>query len=92
MNGWHRELQATVTRFFAALADDDGRRLAQLVPDAKLRGTLPARLDRDAACDARESGDRVSVAAVAGAGRPWTLTFLRAGARWRLTDAAPMLQ
>ena len=43
-------------------------------------------------CHARESADRVSVAAVAGEGQPWTLTFLRAGARWRLADASPMLQ
>jgi hypothetical protein len=34
----------------------------------------------------------VSVAAVADANRPWTLTFLRAGTGWRLTAASPMLQ
>ncbi|HMH49315.1 MAG TPA: hypothetical protein VK548_03715 [Candidatus Acidoferrum sp.] len=92
INDWHAGLHQFVGRILSALASGDRGALAQLVPDAKLRGTLPARLDRDTACDAREAGDRVSVAAVAEAGRPWTLTFLRAGARWRLTAASPMLQ
>jgi len=92
INDWHAVLHQYLGRILSALASGDRGALAQLVPDAKLRGALPARLDRDPACDARDSADRVSVAAVAGAGQPWTLTFLRAGARWRLTDAAPMLQ
>jgi len=92
INEWHAGLHQFVGRVLSALASGDRSALAQLVPDAKLRGALPGKLDRDTACDAREAGDRVSVAAVAEAGRPWTLTFLRAGARWRLTAAAPMLQ
>jgi hypothetical protein len=92
INEWHAGLHQFVGRILSALSSGDRGTLAQLVPDATLRGALPPTLDRDAACDAREAGDRVSVATVAGAGRPWTLTFLRAGARWRLTAAAPMLQ
>ena len=92
INEWHAGLHQFVSRVLSALASGNRSALAQLVPDAKLRGMLPDKLDRDTACDAREAGDRVSVAAVAEAGRPWTLTFLRAGARWRLTAAAPMLQ
>jgi hypothetical protein len=92
INGWHAGLHQAVGRLLSALASGDRSALLQLVPDPKLRGALPAKLDRDAACDARESGDRVSVAAVAEKGRPWTLTFLRAGTRWRLAAATPMLQ
>jgi hypothetical protein len=92
INEWHQALHQFVGRILAALARGDRSALVQLVPDPKVRGTLPATLARDAACDARESGDRVSVATVAGAGQPWTLTFLRAGSRWRLAAAAPMLQ
>jgi hypothetical protein len=91
INEWHARLHEFVGRMLAALASGDRGTLAQLVPDPALRGALPVGLERDAACDARESGDRVSVAVVAGAGQPWTLTFLRAGARWRLTAAAPVL-
>lgn len=97
INEWHAGLHEFVSRVLSALARGDRGALVQLVPDAKLRGALPARLERDAACDARESGGPVSVAAVEGAagsgtGRPWTLTFARAGTRWRLTAASPMLQ
>jgi hypothetical protein len=92
INEWHAGLHQFVGRVLTALATGDRSALAQLVPDAKLRSALPGKLDRDAACDVREAGDRVSVAAIAEAGRPWTLTFLRAGARWRLTASAPMLQ
>jgi hypothetical protein len=94
INAWHTDLHQFVSRLLAALARGDRAALVQLVPDPKLRQALPARLDRDAACDAREAGGPVSVAAVAGdgAGRPWTLTFVRAGTRWRLTAASPMLQ
>lgn len=92
LNGWHVTLHETVDRIIAALASGDRGRLAALIPDPKLRNALPARLDRDAACDAREPGGPVSVAAVADAQRPWTLTFLHAGTRWRLTAAGPMPQ
>lgn len=91
-NDWHAGLHQFVTRVLSALAKGDRGTLAQLVPEPRLRNALPARLDRDAACDAREPGGPVSVAAVADAQRPWTLTFLRAGTGWRLTAASPMLQ
>jgi len=92
VNDWHVRLHETVGRILAALATGDRGRLAALVPDPRLRNALPARLDRDAACDARDPGGPVSVAAVADARTPWTLTFLGAGEQWRLTAAGPMLQ
>lgn len=91
-NGWHAGLHQFVTRVLSALAKGDRETLAQLVPERRLRNALPARLDRDPACDAREPGGPVSVAAVADAQRPWTLTFLSSGTGWRLTAAGPMLQ
>jgi hypothetical protein len=90
-NEWHVRLHQFVSRVLSALASGDRSTLAQLVPEPRLRNALPARLDRDIACDALEAGGPVSVAAVAEE-RPWTLTFLRAGTRWRLTAASPMLQ
>ena len=92
LNGWHLTLHETVGRLLAALAKGDRGRLAALIPDPRVRNALPMRLDRDAACDAREPGGPVSVAAVADAQRPWTLTFSHAGARWRLTAAGPLPQ
>lgn len=91
-NDWHVTLHESVTRVLVALASGDRGTLAVLVPDRRVRAALPARLERDAACDAREASGPVSVAAVADARRPWTLTFLRAGTQWRLTDAGPVLQ
>jgi hypothetical protein len=91
-NDWHVGLHQFVSRVLSAIASGDRNALAQLVPDPKLRHALPARLDRDAACDAREPGGPVSVAAIEDARRLWSLTFQRAGTRWRLTAASPMLQ
>jgi hypothetical protein len=86
-NPWHREMHAAVSGFFAALAAEDASALASVVPDRELRARLPA-LAAEPACDAADSGrDSVSVAASDGDGRPWSLTFRRAGARWRLTGA-----
>jgi hypothetical protein len=90
-NDWHVGLHQFVSRVLTALASGDRGALAQLVPEPRVRNALPARLDRDVACDARDAGGPVSVAAVAEE-RPWILTFLRAGTRWRLTAASPMLQ
>jgi hypothetical protein len=91
-DAWHRDLHATVGRLVSALAARDEPTLSALVPDRTLRSRLPATLQPEPTCDAREgAGDAVSVAAVAGR-RPWTLTFRRVGARWRLTGAAPVLQ
>ena len=91
-DGWHVALHQAVGRILSALGAGDRHGLAALVPEARLRDALPATLAREPACDAREDGGPVSVAAVAGARRAWTLTFLRAGTRWRLTAASPVLQ
>jgi len=87
---WHRDLHAVVERLVEALAVRDEAALTALVPDRTLRSRLPASLRPEPTCDARE-GETVSVAAVA-ARQPWTLSFRRAGPRWRLTGAAPVLQ
>ncbi len=97
-NGWHRELQATVTRFFAAAAAGDGRGIAGLVPDAGLRATLPGGLSPEVACDVQspETPGTVVVAASAplpdGGRAPWALGWSRGPSGWRLRGAAPVLQ
>ena len=91
-DGWHAVLHQAVSRILSALDAGDRRALAVLVPDARLRNVLPATLAREPACDASEAGGPVSVAAVAGARRPWTLTFQRTGPRWRLTAAGPVIE
>jgi hypothetical protein len=93
-NAWHRELRTAVATLFAALAAGDRATLGAAVPDARLRARLPATLRSEPACDAPEGSgpDAVSVAASVADGRPWTLTFRRAGPRWRLTAAEPVLQ
>jgi hypothetical protein len=92
-DAWHRELHAAVARLVRALTDGDEAALAALVPDRALRGRLPTSLRPEPVCDAREggAGDAVSVAA-ASERQPWTLTFRRQGARWRLTGATRVLQ
>ncbi len=52
-NGWHRDLGSVVSAFFSALAGGDARRLAELVPDARLRQRLPAGLRPEPACEAQ---------------------------------------
>ena len=79
-DGWHAALHQTVGGILSALGTGDRRGLAALVPEARLRDALPATLALEPACDAPEPGGPVSVAVVAGARRPWTLTFLRAAA------------
>lgn len=90
---WHRELRASAARLFAALAGGDRRTVAGLVPDPRVRERLPARLEPEPVCDATSGarGEHVSVAASDGQGSPWTLTFQREGARWRVTSAAPVI-
>jgi hypothetical protein len=91
-NAWHRELHVSVARLFTALAEGDEPTLATVVPDAALRSQLPA-LVPEPACDAADGvRETVSIAATTADRRPWTLTFRRAGARWRLAAAAPVLQ
>ncbi|HXU87434.1 MAG TPA: hypothetical protein VFQ62_01145 [Methylomirabilota bacterium] len=87
-NPWHRELHAAVSNLFAALAAGDESAIASLVPDRDLRARLPA-LAADPACDAADgTRESVSIAATGPERRPWSLTFRRAGVRWRLTGAS----
>lgn len=89
-DGWHRDLHAAVARLVSALAAGDETTLASLVTDRGLRARLPATLRPEPACDARDGG-AVSVAAAADRA-PWTLTFRRLAAGWRLTGATRVLQ
>ena len=89
-NAWHRELHATVAGLLSALAAGDDAAVAVLVPERDLRARLPS-LTAEPACDAADAArDVVSIAASGPEGRPWNLTFRRAGTRWRLTGAAPV--
>jgi len=93
-NGWHQALRHSVSGLFAALASGDRASLATFVPDAELRRRLPATLAPEPACDAPDPAvdpDAVSVAAVESERRPWTLTWRRAGRRWQLVSATPVL-
>jgi hypothetical protein len=97
VNGWHRELQATVERFLAALASRHQATLAELVPDRALRGRLPRTLAAEPACDqgSPDAAPGVAVAATEerdGRMVPWSLSWRRAPRGWRLSAAAPMLQ
>jgi hypothetical protein len=94
LNGWHRELRATAAELFDALAARDEGSLAKLVPDVQVRRRLPRTLRPEAACDAADGAappQSVSIAATAEL-TPWALTFQRAGSRWRLATAAPVLE
>jgi len=94
LNTWHRELHTAVAQVFDALAAGDQSALARLVADAELRRRLPSALRPEPACDAADNTTgphTVSIAATAEQ-KPWALTFERAGARWRLTAARPVLE
>jgi hypothetical protein len=97
-NGWHRDLQRSATRFFAALAAGDRKTLAELVPDASVRARLPRGLLPEAACDSQNPdtpGTAIVAAAVplpSGARSPWSLWWGRSPGGWRLTGAAPVLE
>lgn len=87
-NAWHRDLHVTVSSLFAALAAGDDAAVAGVVPDRELRARLPA-LTAEPACDAADGArESVSIAATGPERRPWSLTFRRAGPRWRLTGAS----
>lgn len=91
-NAWHRDMHAAVARLFAALGAGDETAVAAVVTDPALRARLPA-LSPEPACDATDGArETVSIAASDAQRRPWSLTFRRAGARWRLVAAAPVLQ
>ena len=92
-DAWHRDMRAVAARVFAAVAGGDRRVLTDLVPDARVRDRLPVKLEPDPVCDAVSgpAGEQVSVAASDERGAPWALTFQRAGARWRVTSAGPVI-
>jgi len=97
-NGWHRDLQRSATRFFAALASGDRKTLAELVPDASVRARLPRGLLAEPACDSQSPdtpGTAIVAAAVprpSGGRSPWSLWWGRSPGGWRLTGAAPVLE
>jgi len=97
LNGWHRELQSTVTRFFDALGAGDRKTMAELVPDPPLRARLPGALRAESVCDERRAGSPATVIVAAthereGQRVPWSLTWRRGSRGWRLTTARPMLE
>ena len=97
VNGWHRELQSAVTRFFGALGADDRKALAELVPDASLRARLPRELQADAVCDERNPAAPATVIVAATREHaqqrvPWSLAWRRGPSGWRLAAATPVLQ
>jgi hypothetical protein len=97
VNGWHRELHAAVTRFFEALAADNRKTLAELVPDQSLRKRLPRQLEPDPACDQRNPRAPATVIVASRRGRdseiePWSLSWRLGPRGWRLAAALPVLQ
>jgi len=97
LNGWHRELQSAVTRFFVALGANDRQTMAALVPNPSLRARLPNELQADSVCDDRVAGSPATAIVAAtrehdGLRVPWSLTWRRDSRGWRLTAAAPMLE
>jgi hypothetical protein len=97
LNAWHRELQAAVTRFFAALGADDRTTMTTLVPNPSVRARLPSELRPESVCDERLAGSPATAIVAAthehdGRHVPWSLTWRRGSRGWRLTAAAPMLE
>jgi hypothetical protein len=97
-NAWHRELGAVADGFFHALAADDARALALLVPTPALRARLPRSLVAEPVCEqAGPAGPRGPVTMAAtelrdGRRVPWVLAWSRGASGWRLTAAKPVLQ
>src|SRR5262245_5768822 len=97
LNPWHRELQSSVTRFFAALEAGDRTTMTTLVPNGSVRARLPNELRAESVCDERLAGAPPTVIVAAtyehdGQRVPWSLTWRRDSRGWRLTTAAPMLE
>ena len=97
LNGWHRELQSAVTRFFAALQAGDRTTMMALVPNGSVRARLPNDLTAESVCDERLAGAPPTVIVAAtyehdGRRVPWSLTWRRDSRGWRLMAAAPMLE
>jgi len=97
-NAWRRELGVTADALFRAIAIEDTRAIAQLVPAPGLRARLPATLVAEPVCEQiGPSGPRgpVTVAATEvreGRRVPWALSWTRNAAGWRLSAARPVLQ
>ena len=97
-DAWHRELGAAADRLFRALAAGDRAALARLVPAAAVRARLPATLVAEPVCETPPAGPRAPVTMAAtelrddGRRVPWTLTWARGPAGWRLGAAKPVLQ
>ena len=97
-NAWRRDLGAAAEGLFRALAGDDARALAQLVPAAALRARLPRRLVAEPVCEQiGAAGPRgpVTVAATEvrdGRRVPWALSWTRRPAGWRLSGARAVLE
>lgn len=90
---WHRELHQAVVRLLDALEQGRTAEVASLVPDRALRTRLPANLRPDTACDARDPGRPGTVSvATAAEGKPWALVWQRAGERWHLVAASPVIE
>jgi len=98
INGWAREVGAAADRLFRALAADDARALAALVPSPTLRARLPRSLVPEPLCEQpAPPGARSAVTVAAseisdGRRRPWALSWTRSASGWRLSAAAPVLQ
>ena len=97
-NGWHRDLQRSATRLFAAIGSGDLKTVGLLVPDPALRKRLPPGLVPEAACDAQSPDAPATVVVAAAAPRPdgrrepWSLWWSRGSSGWRLTGAARVLE
>ncbi len=97
LNGWHRELQAAVARFFDALHAGDRKTITALVADPTLRARLPSELRPESVCDERRVAAPATVTVAAtrehdGQRVPWSLTWRRDSRGWRLATASPMLE
>ncbi|HEY7203410.1 MAG TPA: hypothetical protein VIA61_03905 [Methylomirabilota bacterium] len=97
-NVWRRELGAASEALFRAIERADARGIAQLVPAAAVRARLPGVLVAEPACEQiGPSGVRGPVTMAAtevrdGRRVPWTLSWTRSPAGWRVSGAAPVLQ
>jgi hypothetical protein len=97
-NAWRRDLGAAADALFRALASSDARVVGQLVPAPAVRARLPAGLVAEPVCEqigpAGPRGPVTMAATELRAGRrlPWTLSWTRSPAGWRLSGARPVLQ
>jgi hypothetical protein len=97
-NAWRRDLGAAADALFRAVASADARAIAQLVPAAAVRARLPAALVAEPVCEQiGTAGPRGPVTMAATELRdsrrvPWTLSWRRSEAGWRLIGARPVLE